>query len=145
MQLLIQITNLPPGSNVGPNFNIIPNVGVASPATATLTELLAGIIVTVDDIVADVSVESTGVCENSAQAPVQCVDPLKQLITDYFNSTEDPTPEGFVEYLSPTEPIEVNSCNWCYVGCGRYVLASIETYLKYAEAVGITAPPAEVP
>jgi hypothetical protein len=145
MQLLIQITNLPPGSNVGPNFNIIPNVGVASPATATLTELLAGIIVTVDDIVADVSVESTGVCENSAQAPVQCVDPLKLLITNYFNSTEDPTPAGFIEYINPLTLLPENSCEWCYVGCNRYVLASIETYLNYAEAVGITAPPAEVP
>jgi hypothetical protein len=29
-------------------------------------------------------------------------------------------------------------CKFCCPDCGRYVFASVETYLKYAEAVGLT-------
>jgi len=64
MQVILRITNLPTGSNIGPNFNVVPNVGVASPATVTLAQLLAGVTVMVNDLTTDIQVKSTGSCDN---------------------------------------------------------------------------------
>lgn len=53
------------GANLGPNFNLTANVGTVSPLTATLSELLAGKIVSVDNSATQVTITSTGNCTNS--------------------------------------------------------------------------------
>ena len=58
------------GASLGPNFNLTASTGVVDPATATLTELLAGIIVIVDDLATDITVTSTGECTNSLNIPI---------------------------------------------------------------------------
>ena len=53
------------GVNLGPNFTLSANTGTITPATATLTQLLAGIYVTVDNAAVSVTITSTGSCTNS--------------------------------------------------------------------------------
>ena len=53
------------GANLGPNFNLTANVGVVTPNTATLSELLNGKLVVADDNATQIVVESTGTCTNS--------------------------------------------------------------------------------
>lgn len=60
------------GANLGPNFNLTANVGVVIPLTATLSELLAGKIVDVDDLATQVTITSTGVCTNSVTQTIPC-------------------------------------------------------------------------
>ena len=53
------------GVDLGPNFTLTANVGSLSPATATLTQLLAGVTVRADDGVSSIVVTSQGICNNS--------------------------------------------------------------------------------
>ena len=53
------------GVNLGPNFTLSANTGTITPATATLTQLLAGIYVTVDNAAVSITITSTGSCTNS--------------------------------------------------------------------------------
>ena len=53
------------GSNLGPNFNLTADIGSVTPSTATKSELIAGKIVSVDDIATQVTVTSIGPCYNS--------------------------------------------------------------------------------
>jgi hypothetical protein len=53
------------GADLGPNFTLTSNIGTLSPATATLTQLLAGVTVRADDGVSSIIVTSQGVCTNS--------------------------------------------------------------------------------
>jgi len=53
------------GINLGPNFTLSANTGTITPATATLTQLLAGIYVTVDNAAVSVTITSIGSCTNS--------------------------------------------------------------------------------
>jgi hypothetical protein len=53
------------GSDLGPNFDLTADVGVVAPATATLTELLAGKTVVADNTATQITVTSTGACTNS--------------------------------------------------------------------------------
>jgi hypothetical protein len=52
------------GADLGPNFTLTANVGVLVPATATLTELLTGIMVVADNAATQVLVTSEGICTN---------------------------------------------------------------------------------
>ena len=58
------------GADLGPNFDLTADTGVVDPLTATLTELLDGIIVIVDDLATEVVVTSTGNCTNSLTLPI---------------------------------------------------------------------------
>lgn len=53
------------GADLGPNFNLTANVGTVTPSTATLTSLLAGTVITVDNSATHVIITSTGACTNS--------------------------------------------------------------------------------
>jgi len=44
------------GIDLGPNFNLTANSSVVTPSTATKTELLAGKIVSVDDVATTVTI-----------------------------------------------------------------------------------------
>ena len=59
----------PLGSDLGP-FALTADVGVVTPAIATRTELLDGLIVGVYDDAVEVYVQSTGVCINSLTIPI---------------------------------------------------------------------------
>ena len=60
------------GSNLGPNFNLTANSGVVTPSTATRTELLAGKIVSVDDIASQATITSIGTCTNAISQTIIC-------------------------------------------------------------------------
>jgi hypothetical protein len=60
------------GSNLGPNFNLTSDAGAVTPSTATRTQLLAGLIVSVNDATTSVTVTSTGVCANSITQSLPC-------------------------------------------------------------------------
>ena len=62
----------PLGGNLGPNFNISANYGVVTPSTATRSELLAGKIVSVDDLAVSVSITSIGSCTNTITQNIPC-------------------------------------------------------------------------
>jgi hypothetical protein len=135
MQALLQLTNIPPGSSLGPLFNVVvvPNA-VTSPSTVTLSQLLNGIVVTVPNSTTSIGIESLGTCTNGVD--VDCIDPFAYSLEKYFESTSTPTPQGFTNYLGST-PILIPDCPYvCKIGCDRYILSSIESYLKYAEATG---------
>jgi len=53
------------GSDLGPNFDLTADTGVVSPATVTLTDLLAGKQVVADNAATQITVTSTGTCTNS--------------------------------------------------------------------------------
>lgn len=64
--MLVLVTlNAGQGINLGPNFTLSANTGTVTPNTATLTQLLAGIYVTVDNAATSVTVTSLGNCTNS--------------------------------------------------------------------------------
>jgi len=58
------------GSDLGPNFNLTADVGIVSPSTATLTELLASTVVSVDNGATYIIITSTGTCTNSLNLPI---------------------------------------------------------------------------
>lgn len=58
------------GADLGPNFNLTADVGTVSPSTATKTELLAGVTVTVNGSATEVVVTSDGNCTNSLTIPI---------------------------------------------------------------------------
>jgi predicted amino acid racemase len=64
MYILVRL-NPNQGITLGPNFTLTANVGTLVPATATLTQLLAGVSVLADDTVTQVTITSQGVCTNS--------------------------------------------------------------------------------
>lgn len=53
------------GANLGPNFVLTADFGSVSPSAATLSELLSGKNVTVDDLATQITITSTGDCNNS--------------------------------------------------------------------------------
>jgi len=69
MQILLTL-NSGLGADTGPNFNLTANVGSVSPSSATKSELLAGILVTIDDAATQVTVTSVGVCTTSVNISV---------------------------------------------------------------------------
>lgn len=64
--MLVLVTlNSGQGVNLGPNFTLSVNTGTITPITATLTQLLAGIYVTVDNAATNITITSLGSCTNS--------------------------------------------------------------------------------
>jgi hypothetical protein len=78
------------GSNLGPNFNLTTNVGSVTPSTATRTQLLAGLIVSVDDIATQVTVTSTGPCSNSITQTIPCVSTTTSTTSTTTSTTTAP-------------------------------------------------------
>jgi len=69
MNVLI-ILNSGQGISLGVNFTLAANVGVVVPSTATLSELLAGKPVVVNNGATSVTVTSLGVCTNALILPI---------------------------------------------------------------------------
>lgn len=53
------------GGDLGPNFTLTTNVGVLTPSTATLADLLIGITVSADDTATQIFITSQGICTNT--------------------------------------------------------------------------------
>jgi len=58
------------GSDLGPNFDLTTNVGIVTPNTAILSDLLAGKNVIIDGTATEIVVTSTGTCTNSLTIPI---------------------------------------------------------------------------
>jgi hypothetical protein len=80
-------------TSAGPNFNIVPNVGVANPSQITKTQLLSGILITVDISATSLSLVSTGgTCSSSFNVAIQ-KDPNNCVpVGDPVYPTATPTP-----------------------------------------------------
>jgi hypothetical protein len=92
MQVVLKITDLPSGSSIGPTFNVIPNVGTVFPTQVTLIDLLSptGAIVTVDDNVENITLQSTGgQCSSSKKVTIEglCGKPLRCCVIEDTTST----------------------------------------------------------
>lgn len=142
MQVKLQLINIPPGSSIGPSFNVITDpISTPSPATVSLAQLTSpnGAIVTIPDNTSSVAIDSLGSCTNEVE--VECIDPIKYYLESFFNLYSNPTANDFSNFLQ-SYPLVISGCKFvCNIGCSRYTFASVETYLKYAEAVGLTQPP----
>ena len=84
------------GVNLGPNFTLSANTGTITPATATLTQLLAGIYVTVDNAAVSVTITSTGSCTNSL------VLNINSITTTTTTTTAAPTTTTTTTTAAPT-------------------------------------------
>jgi hypothetical protein len=62
------------GVDLGPNFNLTADNGSVNPSTATLSELLAGKNVIVNDLATQIFITSTGTCTNSLTLNIPVVD-----------------------------------------------------------------------
>jgi hypothetical protein len=89
------------GSNLGPNFNLTSDAGAVTPSTATRTQLLAGLIVSVNDATTSVTVTSTGVCANSITQSLPCP-PLTTTTTT--TTTAAPTTTSTTTTSTTTAP-----------------------------------------
>jgi rRNA maturation protein Nop10 len=65
MDVNVKLSSSGLGANLGPNFTISANVGSVSPSSATKSELLAGVLVTVDNAATQITITSIGTCTNS--------------------------------------------------------------------------------
>jgi len=84
------------GVNLGPNFTLSANTGTITPTTATLTQLLAGIYVTVDNAAVSVTITSTGSCTNSL------VLNINSITTTTTTTTAAPTTTTTTTTAAPT-------------------------------------------
>lgn len=126
------MTNLPPGSPIGPVFNVIVTpAGVASPPQTTLANLLSplGAIITVPDNTTSITVESTGLCTNESVVEVPCTNPFEFLLRSFFQSTQNPTPNLLKDYV--TTPLIINGCNVCEKECNPYLFGGTQTAVDY--------------
>jgi hypothetical protein len=72
MLVFVQMSVLPPGSSIGPTFNVISvPAGVVTPSSITLAELLAGIFIDVPEGTVDIIVESANPCNSDVVVPIQ--------------------------------------------------------------------------
>ena len=78
------------GISLGPRFFLIPNVGNANPWEATLSELLAGKVIEVDDATTSIQIISNGACETGITIPVTSV-PTTTTSTTTTTTTAAPT------------------------------------------------------
>lgn len=126
MYILVRL-NPNQGINLGPNFTLTANVGTLVPATATLTQLLAGVSVLADDTVTQVTITSQGVCTNSLILSVVQATTTTTSTTSTTSTTTTTTTAApivcynyFVYADDGTE--NRNSYNFSYVNCAGVLI-----------------------
>lgn len=77
------------GADLGPNFNLTADNGSVSPNTATLSELLAGKNVVVNNLATQIFITSTGTCTNSLTLNIPVVD-ANQIMYYIFDGVDAP-------------------------------------------------------
>jgi hypothetical protein len=151
MYILVTL-NPDQGTDLGPNFTLTANVGTLVPATATLTELLAGVSVIADNAVTQVIITSQGICTNSLTLSVL---PVTTTSTTTTTTTLAPTTTTTTFSPEPCNCVEVNitsvggvvatlNCfgvnqNYAYSTAGiRYICASVVGGLLQADIISGT-------
>jgi len=102
------------GSDLGPDFTLSANVSTVTPDTATLTDLLAGKLVSVDGSATSVTVTSTGTCLNSITLPIST--PGTNIVTVYGSVRDGGTYAASVYY-------KIDSGSWISL-IGNHVMPS---------------------
>jgi hypothetical protein len=100
------VLTAPLGENLGPNFNITTNVGTPSPNTATKSELLSGIIVSVDDLATFITVTSVGECTNQIIQAIPCVGTTTTTVAPTTTTTTAGTTTTTTEATTTTTTAE---------------------------------------
>lgn len=128
MNVLI-ILNSGQGISLGVNFTLAANVGVVVPSTATLSELLAGKPVVVDNGATSVTVTSLGVCTNALILPISTTTstttiPPTTTTSTTTTSTTSTTSTTTTTTLPPADHYyfaEAYNCGGCSFAFNTYV------------------------
>jgi hypothetical protein len=128
MNVLI-ILNSGQGISLGVNFTLAANVGVVVPSTATLSELLAGKPVVVDNGATSVTVTSLGVCTNALILPISTTTstttiPPTTTTSTTTTSTTSTTSTSTTTTLPPADHYyfaEAYNCGGCSFAFNTYV------------------------
>jgi len=128
MNVLI-ILNSGQGISLGVNFTLAANVGVVVPSTATLSELLAGKPVIVDNGATSVTVTSLGVCTNALVLPISTTTstttiPPTTTTSTTTTSTTSTTSTTTTTTLPPADHYyfaEAYNCGGCSFAFNTYV------------------------
>ena len=128
MNVLI-ILNSGQGVSLGVNFTLAANVGVVVPSTATLSELLAGKPVVVDNGATSVTVTSLGVCTNALILPISTTTstttiPPTTTTSTTTTSTTSTTSTTTTTTLPPADHYyfaEAYNCGGCSFAFNTYV------------------------
>ena len=96
MNVLIKVSSL--GSDAGSVFQIIPDIGLSSPESATRENLLSGMIISVDDSCRKITITSdSSICAISFESIIQNIN-----CDDAGGDTPTPTPTSSP---SPTKKV----------------------------------------
>lgn len=79
------------GISLGPNFAIKANIGLVTPNTLTKDVLLAGTLVSVNDLATTITIESTGSCTNSLTLNIDTPTTTTTTIAPTTTTTVAPT------------------------------------------------------
>jgi hypothetical protein len=128
MNVLI-ILNSGQGVSLGVNFTLAANVGVVVPSTATLSELLVGKPVVVDNGATSVTVTSLGVCTNALILPISTTTstttiPPTTTTSTTTTSTTSTTSTSTTTTLPPADHYyfaEAYNCGGCSFAFNTYV------------------------
>jgi hypothetical protein len=128
MNVLI-ILNSGQGVSLGVNFTLAADVGVVVPSTATLSELLAGKPVVVDNGATSVTVTSLGVCTNALILPISTTTstttiPPTTTTSTTTTSTTSTTSTTTTTTLPPADHYyfaEAYNCGGCSFAFNTYV------------------------
>jgi uncharacterized membrane protein len=128
MNVLI-ILNSGQGISLGVNFTLAADVGVVVPSTATLSELLAGKPVVVDNGATSVTVTSLGVCTNALILPISTTTstttiPPTTTTSTTTTSTTSTTSTTTTTTLPPADHYyfaEAYNCGGCSFAFNTYV------------------------
>ena len=128
MNVLI-ILNSGQGISLGVNFTLAANVGVVVPSTATLSELLVGKPVVVDNGATSVTVTSLGVCTNALILPISTTTstttiPPTTTTSTTTTSTTSTTSTTTTTTLPPADHYyfaEAYNCGGCSFAFNTYV------------------------
>jgi hypothetical protein len=151
MYILVTL-NPDQGTDLGPNFTLTANVGTLVPATATLTELLAGVSVLADNAATQVIITSQGTCTNSLTLGVI---PATTTTTTTTTTTSSPATTTTTFSPEPCNCVQVNitsvggdvatlncfgvNVNYVYATAGiRYICAAVVGGLLQADIISGT-------
>jgi hypothetical protein len=106
------------GSNLGPNFNLTSDAGTVTPSTATRAQLLAGLIVSVNDATTSVTVTSTGPCANSITQSLPCPPLTTTTTTSTSTTTTTASPTTTTTSTTTSPPTTTTTTTIAVISCG---------------------------
>jgi hypothetical protein len=103
MYIIVKL-NPDQGQDLGPDFQLTANVGVVSPSTATLDELLVGVPAFVNNSATQIFVTSEGICTNMLTLNI-----TSGTTTTTSTTTASPTTTTSTTTASPTTTTSTTS------------------------------------